>query len=301
MKRHVGFTVVELLVVIAIIGLLVGLLLPAVQAAREAARRSQCINNLKQIGVAMHNFASVNSDAFPPGRINTPVNYGWAVFVLQYIEQTALDKGFNRNANFYDPVNQPVVQTPMSVFQCPSVPGGTRIFEMLNLPPANTPFSPPAYGAASDYFACYGVWDASYGTSTQRLGVFQNNQVRRLADILDGTSNTILVFEQAGRPSQWCNGRLIPGLNQANGSWWGAWAAFNGAQVQGYDDSCTQSIGTCAVNCNNGRGVYAFHPGGANVLMADGSVRFLQATTSLNVLYALATLANSETISNAAF
>jgi prepilin-type N-terminal cleavage/methylation domain-containing protein/prepilin-type processing-associated H-X9-DG protein len=296
-----GFTLVELLVVIAIIGILIALLLPAVQAAREAARRMQCTNNLKQIGLAMHNFASANRGAFPPGRCNTPVSYGWAVYVLPYIEQTALEQGFDRNANFYDPVNQPVVQTPLSVFQCPSDPTGQRTFEMRRTPPANSAFDPPAYGAASDYFACYGVWDASYGSAELRDGIFQNNQVRSIAEILDGTSNTILAFEQAGRPSQWCDGKLVEGYNQANGSWWGAWAAFNGAQVQGYDDSCTQSVGTCAVNCNNGRGVYAFHPGGANVLMADGSAHFLQSGTSLDVLYALATRASGETLGNAAF
>jgi prepilin-type N-terminal cleavage/methylation domain-containing protein/prepilin-type processing-associated H-X9-DG protein len=301
MRRPAAFTLVELLVVIAIVGLLIALLLPAVQAARESARREQCVNNLKQIGLAMHNFAGANGDAFPPGRCNTPVNYGWAVFILRHLEQSGVDQNFNRNANFFDAVNQPVVQMPLAVFQCPSVPGGDRVFEMLNLPPGNAPFSPPAKGAAGDYFASYGVWDPSYGTATQRDGIFQNNQARQLAEITDGTSNTILVYEQAGRPAQYCFGKLVPGLNQANGSWWGAWAAYNGAQVQGYDDSCTQSIGTCAVNCNNGRGVYAFHPGGANVLLADGSVHFLGATCAVNVLYALATRANGEVVSNANF
>jgi prepilin-type N-terminal cleavage/methylation domain-containing protein/prepilin-type processing-associated H-X9-DG protein len=290
-----GFTLIELLVVVAIVGILIALLLPAVQAAREAARKSQCTNNLKQIGLAMHSYATANYNAFPPGRYNAPYNYGWGVFVLPFLEQSALAQNFNMNANFYDAVNQPVVETPLAVFQCPSVPGN-RIFQMLNAPPANTPFSPPAMGAASDYFACYGVYDASYGSSTQRLGIFQNNQICPLASVVDGLSETILVFEQAGRPAQWCNGKPILGLNQVNGSWWGAWAAFNGPQVQGYDDSCTQSVGTCAVNCNNGRGVYAFHAAGANVLMADGSVHLLQTSTSLNVLYALATLANGEVV-----
>jgi prepilin-type N-terminal cleavage/methylation domain-containing protein/prepilin-type processing-associated H-X9-DG protein len=296
--RPLGFTLVELLVVIAIIGMLIALLLPAVQAARETARRTQCVNNLKQIGLAMHSYAAANRSAFPPGRYNAPYSFGWAVLVLPYLEQSALAQNFNMNANFYDPVNQPVVQTPLAVFQCPTVPGN-RIFAMTTT--AGAPFNPPATGAASDYFACYGVYDASYGSSTQCLGIFQNNAVCPLANIVDGTSNTILVFEQAGRPAQWCNGKLIPGLNQVNSSWWGAWAAFNGPAVQGYDDSCTQSVGTCAVNCNNGRGVYAFHAGGANVLMADASVHLLSTSTSVNVLYALATLANGEVISNASF
>jgi len=293
-----GFTLVELLVVIAIIGMLIALLLPAVQAARESARQLQCVNNLKQIGLAMHGYATANHNAFPPGRYNAPNDIGWAVLVLPYLEQSALAQNFHMNANFFDAVNQPVVQTPLAVFQCPSVPG-TRTFQMLTS--AGAPFNPPATGAASDYFACYGVYDASYGSSTQCLGIFQNNAPQPLANIIDGTSSTILVFEQAGRPAQWCNGKLIAGINEVNGAWWGAWAAFNGPEVQGYDDSCTQSIGTCAVNCNNGRGLYAFHPGGANVLMADGSVHLLQTSTSLNVLYALATLANGEVIPNAGF
>lgn len=293
-----AFTLVELLVVIAIIGILVALLLPAIQASRESARRGQCANNLKQIGLALQNFAASNADAFPPGRYNTPANYGWAVMTLSYLEQTHLFDSFDKNANFYDAVNQPAVRTPLSVFECPSDPSGSQVFEIRNLPPGNAAFSPAAYGAAGDYFACYGVFDPAYGNVEQRDGVFQNNKVRPLATILDGTANTILLFEQAGRPAQWCNGRLIPGYNQANGAWWGAWAAFNGAQVQGYDDSCTQSVGTCAVNCNNGRGVYAFHPGGANVVMADGSVRLLHVGTAPGVLYALSTRANGETISS---
>ena len=251
--------------------------------------------------MSLHNFASANRSAFPPGRCNAPYNYGWSVFVLQFIEQADLHDRFDKNANFYDPVNQPIVQTPLPFFECPSDPGGQQVFEMRNAPPGNLPFTPPVQGAASDYFACYGVWDPAYGDADRRDGVFQNNKVRPLAAILDGTTNTILVFEQAGRPAQWCNRRLVPGYNQANGSWWGAWAAFNGAQIQAYDDSCTQSIGTCAINCNNGRGVYAFHPGGAHVLMADGAVRFLRNETPPEVLYALATRASGETVSNSEF
>jgi prepilin-type N-terminal cleavage/methylation domain-containing protein/prepilin-type processing-associated H-X9-DG protein len=299
-----GFTLVELLVVITIIGLLIAMLLPAVQGVRESARRAGCVNNLKQIGLAMQHYASANRDCFPPGRYNESYegyNYGWAVFLLPYIEQTGLDAEFDKEASFYDAVNQPVVKTPLEIFECASDPDGTCIFEMLGLPPGNLPFDPPAYGVATDYVCCYGVRDASYGNAKQREGIFQNNKERPIAQITDGMSHTLLVVEQAGRPAQWCNGRREPGFNQVNGCWWGAWAAFNGAGLQGYDDSCSQTVGTCAVNCNNGRGVYAFHPGGANVLMADSSVRFLQQEISVSTLYALASLAGGETLSDTDF
>ena len=97
-----GFTLVELLVVICIIGILLALLIPAVQSAQEASRRTACLNKLKQIGLAMHGYATDNGDAFPPGQYNTPFNYGWAVFVLPYIEESSLAQNFNRQANFYD-------------------------------------------------------------------------------------------------------------------------------------------------------------------------------------------------------
>jgi prepilin-type N-terminal cleavage/methylation domain-containing protein len=127
-----AFTLVELLVVIAIIGILVSLLLPAIQAARESARRMQCGNNLKQLGLAMHNYADIYGSAFPQGRISklpwppaVPAgpHYGWGISLLPHLEQNALYENFDQNANFYDPVNQPVVKTPFAVFQCPSTPG----------------------------------------------------------------------------------------------------------------------------------------------------------------------------------
>lgn len=175
-KQRPGFTLVELLVVIAIIGILVGLLLPAVQAAREAARRMQCSNNLKQLGLAIHNYESTFS-TFPPGyfvdsRLNAQM---WGTMVLPFIEQTALDAQydsrvptFNESAALgYDNValqiNLLAVQTPLATFVCPSAPGGADERTYNGTLPANAggPGVPPLAltwrCAPSDYCVTTGV------------------------------------------------------------------------------------------------------------------------------------------------
>ncbi len=118
-----GFTLIELLVVIAIIAILIALLLPAVQKVRESAARTQCQNNLKQIGLAALNFESVNK-GLPP-RCMTMVPYrGWGVYLLPYVEQSTVANSYNMNLNFYDPPNGPAVAVPLAVYSCPSAPSG---------------------------------------------------------------------------------------------------------------------------------------------------------------------------------
>src|SRR5437764_6374031 len=121
-RRERGFTLIELLVVIAIIAVLIALLLPAVQAARGAARRIQCVNNLKQFGIAMHNFHNVQG-TFPPGAQSSPAQ-SWAFFILPFLEQQVMSNTLNVNAAFYDGKNTTVTQTTIATSLCPSDSGG---------------------------------------------------------------------------------------------------------------------------------------------------------------------------------
>jgi prepilin-type N-terminal cleavage/methylation domain-containing protein/prepilin-type processing-associated H-X9-DG protein len=294
-KRH-GFTLIELLVVIAIIAVLLGLLLPAVQKVREAANRMACANNLKQLGLALHNYHD-DYRTFPPGQVMAPyarwtTNHGWAVFILPYIEQKSLYDAYHWEVNVADPLNLPVGSTQLKSFQCPSAEPN-RFYTA----------GPGGHGACGDYAPTWYVDpDVVPALVKQGLidlpadhqGILTPNLMTRLSDITDGTSHTILLTEDAGRPRRWRAGRLGDDQTVEGGSWY----AFNsGIMLQGSSPDGTTRPGPCALNCTNERQVYAFHSGGANAVFADGSVRFLEASLSIRVLAALVTRAGGEVVS----
>jgi prepilin-type N-terminal cleavage/methylation domain-containing protein/prepilin-type processing-associated H-X9-DG protein len=303
-SRH-GFTLIELLVVIAIIAVLIGLLLPAVQKVREAAARIQCANNLKQLGLAYHNYAGVYKNSFPPAMLTDPTKtVGWGIFLLPFIEQDNLYNKYNFGAPFFfsNPAfgidNQSVANTQLKLYICPSVPTRTGPYSYTFNFPGFPSFSWQAYPA--DYTPVAGVSQslAQYLTltTTKLDGALQRDKGTPIASLTDGTSNTILLAEIAGKNELYRagtdTGTTLSGFFGGEGGW--ADATSSGSSLWGSTGDGTVTPGTCGINCSNDYGFYAFHSGGANVLLADGSVRFLAANTDIRTLCALVTRAGGE-------
>ena len=299
-KIRRGLTMIELLVSITIISMLIALLLPAVQQVREAARRIQCQNNLKQLGLALVQYHDTHG-AFPPAFINngpygkTPYSFthGWGPFVLPFIEEQPLYDLYHWEEPLYHPSNRDVVGHPLGIFQCPSAEHDRYAtfgpFAMFN-----------TIGACGDYAVTLGV-DPSLATLSLVDRVRDYRGVigatpSRMANVRDGSSNTILVTEDAGRPQLWQAGRAVADKPQSIEG--GPWAGFkNGILLQGATLRGTAKFGPCAVNCTNDHEVYSFHPGGANAVFADSSVRVLKQGMDLRVLARLITRAGGEVVS----
>jgi prepilin-type N-terminal cleavage/methylation domain-containing protein/prepilin-type processing-associated H-X9-DG protein len=321
MSRHVarcrGFTLIELLVVIAIIGILIGLLLPAVQKVREAAARTQCNNNLHQLGVALHNYHDPNEGL--PGNIRpdavSTVRVRWVTLLLPYLEQEAMNRNVNLNVNWHEPVNLPVFGLRLKLLECPSAPTDPRSDGAPDTGWTNIV-------ANGDYAAIYGVDPrlATAGLIDPASAGAENGAVSRIhklrfADFKDGLSNTLHVTESAGRPDVYRNGRLVSpasGNNRVNGGGW-CRPASDVPMLIGSSADGTTFPGPRAVNATNGEvlgtyphpfygtlgtgQVYGFHPGGANVLMVDGSVRFVRDSVTIRTFAALVTRNGGEVVS----
>ena len=320
-----GFTLIELLVVIAIIAVLISLLLPAVQAAREAARRVQCVNNLKQMGLALHNYHdSIGSfpmsymarPRFVDGATDTAPGWGWGMMILPQLEQAPLFAAVNVGLPVEALHNATVVQSILNVYICPSDPLPGDVFPVTN--PAGTTL---AMMGPTSYAACVGndLADTTTGLNNDGLGngvMFRNSAIR-VSAITDGTSQTIVVAERA-----WT-------IN--SGPWAGV--ATGGVIRRGPANPCPTTgalfylaASMVQAHCNvlntdtdPDGGLDDFssrHPGGANALFADGSVHFLKSvlrnsgrrpdgstiySPASMVLQALGTRAGGEVISADAY
>jgi prepilin-type N-terminal cleavage/methylation domain-containing protein len=304
-----GFTLIELLVVIAIIAILVALLLPAVQSAREAARRTQCRNNLKQIGLALHNYESTFG-TFPPGFIsrvtgpwpggaNDPVpeiGPGWSVFamILSQLEQPALHQRIDFNRPIADPVNQFARSTNVPTYRCPSDTWATPV----TVWPASIGVNDLA---ANSYVGVLGGADPSgtgpTGSYTARYeepnfnGMFHRNHPIRVRDITDGTSNTIGMGERSSMfaPNGWAG--VIPGGQTVFSPMIaGQRGQVVGATVRPAITITTVHIRTGGPNAPTGSpgGFWAPHPGGAHFLLMDGSTRTISTEIDMRIFRGLA-------------
>ena len=303
-RKPVGMTLIELLVVIAIVGVLVALLLPAVQAARQAAHRVACKNNLRQLGLALHYYHD-SFGRFPPASSGPILNtlthlkaHSLGPFLLPYVEQGRLADQYRWDMSWFEPPNQPVVTTQLKVWQCPSaepdrVADGSLITVM---PPPGKLFEGNA--ACGDYASMRGIDPepalrglidpANYQGEE---GVLLVNSSARIADIVDGVSQTIAMAECAGRPVLWRGRREVPDVWLSGAAWASRGALFGrGAKPDG------TLFGPCAVNCTNDREMYSFHPAGANAVFADGSVHLLSNELSLRTFARLVTRAGGEVV-----
>jgi prepilin-type N-terminal cleavage/methylation domain-containing protein/prepilin-type processing-associated H-X9-DG protein len=296
LQRRGGFTLVELLVVIFVIAILLALLLPAVQAARGAARKLQCANNLKQIGLAIHNYANVQREHLPAwarfpykgvwmaGRPDT--GFSWRVTLLAHLEQQAVFDQIRFRAtsksidDFFDEPTKVAAETILPVFQCPTTPGRPRRVEGLfgRVSPAANDYMAPIILSEESEWKAATAWNPS---AALYLSVPEVMRPVRLSSIFDGLSQTLLVFEQANLPN-------------AEPADQGPWVVQDGGTWPMYDR--LHYIGHWGINQINFGGAFSYHSGGVNTLAGDGSVHWLPETTSKDVVRALLTRDGGEAV-----
>jgi prepilin-type N-terminal cleavage/methylation domain-containing protein len=305
MKRRTGFTLIELLVVIAIIGVLLALLLPAIQAAREAARATQCRNNLKQIGLAIHNYHD-RMRVLPPGWTANPARHqqgwGWGAMVLPELEQAALFQQLRFEESMTSAANLRWHSESVPAFICPSDPfpvvGDVLVQEPDLLLPALREFAwfhpppPKIYPMAkSNYPAVFGSNDMIDDPDAGN-GLFSRNSSIRFRDVLDGTSQTFMTGERRTSRQQRTDvmGDELTYVDLT--LWIGVlpWCSDQWSRVVGSGKETPSTAG------RSFPGFSSQHPGGAFFGLADGSVRMVSHHIDLQTCRALMTRAGGEVV-----
>ncbi len=289
MLRRRGFTLIELLVVIAVIAILIAMLLPAVQQAREAARRAQCQNNLKQIGLAMHNYHDTNQ-SFPQGWIGVTSNqsdvngingWGWASKLLYQMDQKPLYQQIDFKRGITDPANASILTKVLPAFRCPSDPSEDLwvLKDDMGNPVATLP--------TANYAGCFGSGllddceTAPLGMSCIGDGVLMHNRAIKLRDITDGTSTTLMVGEHKTRVDL---------------GWHSTWTGV----VAGGEEPYQRILGVTdhAPNspANHIDDFASHHATGSFFLMGDGRIRLITSNIDESVYRSLATRSRREVV-----
>ena len=320
-----GFTLVELLVVIAIIGILVGLLLPAVQAAREAARCTQCQNNLKQIGLALQNFEGTQG-MFPPGYVSQPniaamgpadpgfndagPGWAWLALVLPYVEQGNLSSSLNMNLKCWDSTNTVAVQMQIPMFRCASDAMGENPGSELTVAITDVNNNTLGVFGRSNYVSSVGsttLW-CSWPITIQPNGAMYRDSTTRMADVTDGLSQTVFALERSSNLADSVWAGVIPGSVHwsyppyAGIGTGGLNTPYDGpgAFVGAHGGPCPYEDPVVIHPPNSPLGhsdqSESTHPGGANILMGDGSVHFYADSHALSTWVALISRNGGEVI-----
>ncbi|WP_437187484.1 DUF1559 domain-containing protein [Planctomicrobium sp. SH668] len=308
MGRRRGFTLIELLVVIAIIAVLIALLLPAVQQAREAARRTQCKNNLKQIGLAMHNYegtmtvfppsstsipaATVGVWAFTPGtsdQLRTHHLHSFASMILPYLDQSAIANNINYNSSALAAVNYPMAEKVIPAYMCPSFSGNQYSGE-ARYPTASKWAIRNYFGMAATSSLLMST-EAAYG-GYRPDGAIYPGRSTKMRDITDGTSNTIMVAESREQnASVWIDG--------STAAFVATWMDFTSPTMTGTTSSINKKgyqMLSAIGQIDSEYGPSSLHVGGAHHLLCDGSVRFISENIALPVYMSVTTRATGEVV-----
>lgn len=308
-RQKTGFTLIELLVVIAIIAVLIALLLPAIQQARAAARRSQCSNNLKQVGMALHNYHE-SHQCFPPGYVSSYDRYdpdredlgagwGWAAMLLPHVEQAQLYEQVNFQLNIEADANRTARIQSVDVFLCPADPFSDGVFDVLE----EDGTTAITQVAGANYVGMFGLGEVEESLDNANGSFFRNSRIRH-RDYLDGTSRTIVVAERSHNISRvtW-TGRVTEGWSFPTPP------AQGGSIASPFppEEAFIMILGPIGTEDGNrtpndplahNEDYWSFHSGGIHALFGDGSVRFISDSIDVPAWQAFATRAGNEAVTS---